>query len=131
MYYRFMSKITRIPQRQIQNFVYIDYRSEMAIVGTLPEAHGEEIIAIGRYYLDPHTNRAEAAFTVRDQWQNRGIATFLMKYLVTIAKSYGIAGFTAEVLPANLSMLAVFNHSGTKVQSRLVEGVYHFEMEFV
>ncbi|MFW9997610.1 MAG: hypothetical protein ACFFD4_36555, partial [Candidatus Odinarchaeota archaeon] len=25
-------------------------RNDMAIVGTVPEAHGEEIIAIGRYY---------------------------------------------------------------------------------
>ena len=131
LYYRFMTKITRVPQRQIQNFVYIDYRSEMAIVGTLPEAHGEEIIAIGRYYLDPRTNRAEVAFTVRDQWQNQGIGTFMLKYLVTIAKSNGIAGFTAEVLPNNLSMLTVFNHSGCKVQSRMAEGVYQFELEFV
>ena len=131
LYYRFMSNITRVPQKQIQNFVYIDYRSEMALVGTLPEAYGEEIIAIGRYYLDPLTNRAEVAFTVRDQWQNQGIGSFLLKYLVTIAKSNGIAGFTAEVLPDNLPMLTVFNHSGAKVQSRLVEGVYRFELEFV
>jgi len=102
----------------------------MAIVDTFPEAHSEEIIAIDHYYLNPRTNRAELAFTVRDQWQNQGIVTFLLKYLVTIAKSNGIAGFTAEVLPDNLPMLTVFNHSGSKVQSRLVEGVYQFELEF-
>jgi len=129
-YYRFMSNIIRIPQKQIQNFVYIDYRSDMAIVGTVPEAHGEEIIAIGRYYLNPRTNLAEVAFIVRDQWQNRGIGTFLLKYLITIAKRNGIAGFTAEVLQDNKPMLAVLHKSDCKLRSKSEERVYSFELDF-
>jgi acyl-CoA hydrolase/RimJ/RimL family protein N-acetyltransferase len=130
LYYRFMTHVKRIPHRQIQNFVYIDHRNEVAIVGTLPEAHGEDIIAIGRYILDPHTNRAEVAFTVRDQWQNRGIGKFLLKFLMQIARRNGIMGFTAEVLRDNKAMQAVFNKSGMKVRSRLNEGVYSFELDF-
>ncbi len=99
-------------------------------MGTLPEAFGEEIIAVGRYYLDPKTNRAEVAFLVRDDWQNRGIGSFILKHLVIIAKRNGIAGFTAEVLRDNKAMQAVFNHSGLKVRSKLSDGVYHFEMDF-
>ena len=53
---------------------------------------------VGRYYLDPKTNRAEVAFVVRDRWQNLGVGTFLLSYLTNIAKSHGISGFTAEVL---------------------------------
>ncbi|HHL33666.1 MAG TPA: acetyl-CoA hydrolase/transferase family protein, partial [Desulfobulbaceae bacterium] len=51
VYYRFMSRQQRFTHRQIQDFVYIDHRRDVAIVGTVPEAHGEEIIAVGRYYL--------------------------------------------------------------------------------
>jgi len=47
VYYRYMSHMKRIPRKQLQNFVYVDHRNEVAIVGTLPEAWGEEIIAIG------------------------------------------------------------------------------------
>ena len=130
IYYRFMSNITRIPQRQVQDFVYIDYRSDMAIVGTLPEAHGEDIIAIGRYYLNPRTNRAEVAFIVRDEWQNRGIGTFLLKYLITIAKRNGIAGFTAEVLRDNKAMQAVLEKSGCEIRSQMEDRVYSFELDF-
>jgi len=129
-YYRFMSNIIRIPQKQIQNFVYIDYRSDMAIVGTLPEAHGEEIVAIGRYYLNPRTNLAEVAFIVRDNWQNRGIGTFLLKYLITIAKQNGIAGFTAEVLHDNKPMLAVLHKSDCKLSSKLQDRVHSFKLDF-
>jgi GNAT superfamily N-acetyltransferase len=125
-----MSNMMRIPQKQIQNFVYIDYRSDMAIVGTLPEAHGEEIIAIGRYYLNPRTNLAEVAFIVRDKWQNRGIGTFLLKYLITIAKRNGIAGFTAEVLQDNKPMLAVLHKSDCKISSKLEDRGYSFVLDF-
>ena len=130
VYYRYMSHMKRIPRKQLQNFVYIDHRNEVAIVGTVPEAHGEEIIAIGRYYLDQKTNRAEVAFVVRDDWQRRGIGSFIMKHLANIAKRNGIAGFTAEVMRDNKAMQAVINKSGMKVHSKLNEGVFHFEMDF-
>lgn len=130
VYYRYMSHMKRIPRKQLQNFVYVDHRNDVAIVGTVPEAHGEDIIAIGRYYLDQKTNRAEVAFVVRDDWQNQGIGAFIMKHLATIAKRNGISGFTAEVMRDNKPMQAVINHSGLKVRSMLNEGVFHFEMDF-
>ncbi|MFC1781334.1 GNAT family N-acetyltransferase, partial [Planctomycetota bacterium] len=130
-YYRFMSHITCVPQKQIQNFVYIDYRSEMAIVGTIPEAHGDEIIAIGRYYIDSKTNRAEVAFIVHDDWQNRGIGTFLYKLIVTIAKQNGIEGLDAEVLIENKPMLAVLNKGDSKLSSKTEGRVRSIKIDFV
>ena len=130
VYYRYMSHMKRIPRKQLQNFVYVDHRTEVAVVGTVPEAHGEDIIAIGRYYLDQKTNRAEVAFVVRDDWQRQGIGGFIMKHLGTIAKRNGISGFTAEVMRDNKAMQAVINHSGMKVRSSLNDGVFHFEMDF-
>ena len=78
IYYRFMSHMTRMPRKQIQDFVYINHRTEVAIVGTITEASGEDLIAIGRYYLDETTNMAEVAFVVRDNWQTKGIGSFLL-----------------------------------------------------
>ena len=119
-----------IPRKQMQDFVYIDHRSEVGIVGTLPEAHGEDIIALGGYYLDPHANRAEMAFVVKDEWQNLGIGAFTLTYLVRIAKRHGIAGFTAEVLEDNKAMQAVLRKSDYKVTSHLSEGVYSYILDF-
>jgi acyl-CoA hydrolase len=130
LYYRFMTHSQRLGHKQIQNFVYIDHRKDAAIVGTVPEAHGEEIIAIGRYYLDEKTNRAEVAFIVRDEWQNKRIGSFLFKHLVTIAKRNGIAGFSAEVLRENKRMQAIFLHCGFTVKSSLEEDVYSFQIDF-
>lgn len=130
IYYRFMSHQKRFPQKQIQNFVYIDHRNEVSFVATVPAAYGDEIIATGGYFLDPTTNRAEVAFVVRDTWQGRGIGSFLMRYLITVAKRNGIAGFTAEVLRPNKAMQAVLHKSGSEVRSRLSGDVYHFDLDF-
>jgi acyl-CoA hydrolase/GNAT superfamily N-acetyltransferase len=130
LYYRFMAPMKQFSQEQIQDFVYIDHRSEVAIVGTLPEAHGEEIIAVGRYFLNPKTNRAEVAFVVRDVWQNRGIGRFLLKYLGSVAKRHGISGFTAEVLRDNKPMQAVFNRADGEVASKLRQDVYSYTIDF-
>ena len=130
VYYRFMQALTRLPEQQVLDFVFVDHRRDLALVGTVPEAHGDEIVAIGRYYLDPSTNRAEVAFTVRDEWQQRGIGTYLLRSMIVIARRNGIAGFTAEVLKDNRPMQTVFQNSGCKVQSKLEGGVYHYELEF-
>jgi GNAT superfamily N-acetyltransferase len=131
VYYRFMSMVKRIPRRQIRDFVFIDHRNEVAIVGTLREAHGDEIIAVGRYWLDPKSNRAEVAFTVQDQWQKQGIGTFLFRYLIRIARRNGIRGFTAEVLSENKAMQRVFNKGNTRTKCSLSGGVYSYEMDFI
>jgi GNAT superfamily N-acetyltransferase len=130
MYYRFMSHQRIVPRHQIQDFVYIDHRNDVALVGTIPEAYGDDIIALGNYYLDPKTNRAEVAFVVHDQWQRKGIGTFLLRQLIRIARRNGIRGFTAEVLAENKGMQAVFGKSNCKLQTRVNGNVYSYELDF-
>ena len=130
LYYRFMRDVKHVPRKQIKDFVYIDHRNDIAVVGTVPEAEGERIVAIGRYYLDPTSNLAEVAFVVHDEWQRRGIGTFLFEHLKKIARRNGIRGFTAEVLSQNRPMQSVFDGSDCQTRSRLAEGVYSYELIF-
>lgn len=129
IFYRYMRFMERMPRNQVGDSVYIDHRNEVAIVGTIPHPSGEEIIAVGRYYLEPLTNRAEVAFTVRDDWQGKGIGTFLFRHLARIAKRYGIKGFTAEVLPENIAMLKVLRRSRFKHRRVSSDGVVSFEID--
>jgi acyl-CoA hydrolase/RimJ/RimL family protein N-acetyltransferase len=130
VFYRFMRPLKQVPQKQIRDFVYVDHRDEVAIVGTIPESHGETIIAVGRYYLEKKSNKAEVAFVVRDEWQNKGIGSFMLRHLMSVARRNAIAGFTAEVLATNHAMQAVLQRSGVAVHSTLTEGVYSFELSF-
>jgi RimJ/RimL family protein N-acetyltransferase len=130
IYYRFMQHMTTIPRKQVLEMTYIDPRTEVAICATVPEAYGEDIVAVGRYYLDPKTNRAEVAFVVADKWQRKGIGTYMLNHLAKIARRSGISGFTAEVLRTNRPMQAVFNKANCKVRSVLQGDVYHYDLTF-
>ncbi len=130
IYYRFMSRPKHIPRKEFQDFIFIDHRTDVAIVATIPEAHGDDIIAIGRYYLDEKQNMAEVAFVVRDDWQTRGIGSFLLQHLAMIARQNGIRGFTAEVLRENRAMQRVFQKSNFNITSEPHQDVYSFQILF-
>ena len=131
IYYRFGWNMKQLPRKQIQDFVYIDHRNEVGIVGTIPEAGDEEIIAFGGYYLDKKTNRAEVALVVQDKWQNCGIGSFLIRYLARIAQKDGIRGFTAEIHTTNRTMQAVMHKLNGIVESSLSGNVYSMYSDFV
>jgi acyl-CoA hydrolase/ribosomal protein S18 acetylase RimI-like enzyme len=114
---RYMTHTVVFPHRDIQRFTNIDYRQDIAIVGVIPRASGEEIVALAQYFLDPKTQAAEVAFLVQDEWQQKGMGTFLLEYITQIAKQRGVKKFYAKVLPTNEPMLAIFHNSGYKVNT--------------
>ncbi|MDB9823240.1 GNAT family N-acetyltransferase [Deltaproteobacteria bacterium] len=131
LYYRFGWNIKQLPRKQIQDFIYIDHRNEVGLVGTIPEAGDEEIIAFGGYHLDKKTNLAEVALVVQDEWQNRGIASFMIKYLARIARKDGIRGFTSEVHTANKTMQTLMHKLDGKMEGFLDGSVYGMRMDFL
>ena len=112
----------------------IDYNDKMAIAAVTgkeePESR-EQIVAVGHYIRDPQTNFAEVAFTTHQDWQNRGIGTFLLQYLIRIAKEKNIKGFTADVLARNTPMMKVFSKTGYPLKTHLEYGVYELEIPFI
>ena len=114
---RYMTHTVVFPHRDIQRFTNIDYRQDIAIVGVIPRASGEEIVALAQYFFDPKTRAAEVAFLVQDEWQKKGMGTFLLDYITQIAKQRGVKKFYAKVLPTNEPMLAIFHNSGYKVNT--------------
>ena len=130
VYLRFFMPLKDMSHQRVQPFVSIDYKDTLAIVGTIQNASGEKIIAVGRYIKNPGTSTAETAFLVQDQWQNRGIGKILLEYLVQIAKEKGLTGFTAEVLLENKNMLQAIHNSSYKITSKFEDGVYHISFPF-
>ncbi len=130
LYRRFISRRTDMPHEFLQKFVIIDYAEEMAIFAVLKHAKKEEIIGVGRYFIDKNTHTAETAFAVRDDFQKRGIGTELLKYLTYLAQKQGLLGFTAEVLVENRPMLHIFQKMGFDMQKRISSGVYELRMMF-
>lgn len=125
IYQRYFSALRTMPHQTAQTMTTIDYEQEMAIVGLVGKEGPERIIAVGRYGLvGESSDVAEMAFTVRDDWQNIGIGTFLLQYLAQIGVQHGIGAFTAEILETNGPMLAILEKGAYPVDYVYDEGVY-------
>jgi RimJ/RimL family protein N-acetyltransferase len=95
----------------------------------VPGPGGEDIVAIAQYYLDPKTQAAEVAFLVQDEWQAKGMGTFLLDYITQVAKQRGVRRFYAKVLPDNRPMLAIFQNSGYRVNVEFDGDVYNISYD--
>ena len=125
---RFHSFVKAMPHQRLQVFCNVDYDSEMALIGISGAKGHEEVVAVGSYMADASLAEAEVAFTVRDDWQRKGLGTFLFGRLVEIARAKEIREFKALVLPENIGMLKVFHGSGLKTESSTEEGVVSVSM---
>jgi GNAT superfamily N-acetyltransferase len=130
IYFRFFSYLKALPHEKLQRVVNLDYHDEMAIAGFVGPPENEEMVAIGRFNREPGTNIAEVAFLVRDDHQNLGIGTWLLRYLIQIAQEKGLAGFKADVLAPNKKMMNVFSKSGYRLVTQMVEDTYVLKIDF-
>jgi acyl-CoA hydrolase/GNAT superfamily N-acetyltransferase len=130
VFYRYFSPIKTMPHSKMQEYVNVDYRRDMSIVGVIDEAGTERIIAEGRYSRQPDHTLADTAFVVDEKFTNKGIASFLMETLIKYAREQGIIGISADVLCDNKSMLKVYEKLPFTIQSRLEMGVYHLLINF-
>jgi acyl-CoA hydrolase len=130
VYRRFLFPISTMPHDKIQGYVNVDYSQVMSVVALAGEPDQEAIIAEARYAKDDQNAYGEVAFIVDEKYQGRGIATYLYKMLIRLAKERGLKGFTAEVLQANKEMMSVFEKGHLPIDARLQDGLYRLTIPF-
>lgn len=131
-YLRFFIRKNAITDHELKYFTEVDFVDHVALVVVANVDDEAKIIGGGRYIACQHpakTRSAEIAFMVHDRYQGQGIATSLLKHLLTIARDGGIAKFEAEVLPENAGMLAVFSRTGLPMSVLRVEGVLRVTLD--
>ena len=106
--FRFFSPLRDLPHRKAQPMVNVDYENQMALVALQGWPKEEAIVSVGAYFVDHETNSANVAFMTRDDYQNQGLGTFMLHYLMKLAIARGIRKISAEVLQENKPMLHVF-----------------------
>lgn len=108
VYLRFFHRLKVFSHKMAQeHWAQLDYRKNISLIGTVRNKGNKEVIAIGSY-AEIDTNQAEVAFVVREDFQNMGIAGYLLQALEEVAVSNGFKAFNASILPENKSMLHVF-----------------------
>jgi len=85
-------------------------------------------VGLARFIRDPQRpEAAEAAVTVVDAWQKRGIGGLLVWSLARAALRRGITTFVADVLASNEAPLALMRYAGTVTRGSVDQGAVHVE----
>jgi acyl-CoA hydrolase/GNAT superfamily N-acetyltransferase len=130
VYYRYFHTLRAMPHAKMQQYVNVDWSREMSIVGLVGDAEEERIIAEARYIRHEKRSTAEVVFVVDEPYQGCGIATYLYKMLIRLAKTQGIEAFSAEVLFSNTGAMKVFRKANLPIQAKLEEGIYSLTIPF-
>ena len=109
--------------RLVEPMLDPDWVERGALAGTIADADGERIVALGSYVRLRDPARAEVAFAVADELQGKGVGTRLLEQLADEAGRVGIECFLAEVLADNRAMLGVFESAGFEVEREYDSGV--------
>ena len=96
-----------------------------------PAAPATAVVAVGRLGADPDDPRvAEAAFTVLDDYQQRGIGHLLLDAIVSSAALNGIERIRAETMHDNHGMIDLMKDLGaTKNPARTDHDLVCYELE--
>jgi CRP-like cAMP-binding protein len=112
LYRRFQS--TRTPTPRLMSYLFeVDYVDHF--VWVLTDGAVGPVVADARFVREEgQPGVAEVAFIVGDDYQGRGIGSFLMDALAVAAHGDGVQQFTARVLADNYAMRAILDRYGAR-----------------
>jgi GNAT superfamily N-acetyltransferase len=113
----FHMPLQELTDDQLRYVTEIDHRDHVAWVALDPDDLDAPGMGIGRYVRLRHDPTvAEAAITVLDRYQGRGVGTLLLGLLTRSALANGIRVFRNYVLADNDAMLELFDQLGATRQ---------------
>jgi RimJ/RimL family protein N-acetyltransferase len=116
-YLRFFGFVGEPSEQMLTYLTCVDQKDHVALVATVasPDLKEEHGIGVARFVRLPESpDVAEAAITVADEMQRRGVGTALARELERAARLRGIHRLRAEVLASNAAMRAILDHAGAK-----------------
>lgn len=128
-YLRFHAAIEELDDRQLDYLTRVDQVDHVAWVAIDLDHPEQPGIGVARFVrLTDEPEVAEAAVTVLDAYQGRGLGTILLGVLADAARERGITTFRAYVLGENRPMLAVLDRLGP-TRSERHRGVYQIDVD--
>ena len=122
IYYRYFHSVSIMPHSKMQEYVNVNWKNTMSIVGLVGEPGQGIIIAEARYLVDASRKAAEIAIIVDEKYNGLGIATYMITLLKRIGIKRGVNIFVAEILSSNRAMMMVFRKVFPNLESVYQEG---------
>ena len=117
-YLRFHSYKHTLTEADLKYLTEVDGTDHFALVAVTPSHDMREEVGLGvaRFVRDPkEPDLAEAAITVADDHQGKGLGKLLLHHLVAAARERDIRRFQAEVLAENAPMVHLLRDAGAQV----------------
>ncbi|MGO8904527.1 MAG: N-acetyltransferase family protein [Solirubrobacteraceae bacterium] len=109
-YRRFLSPMSELSGPMLRYLTEVDHHDHEAIIALTTDGTLVGVARSVRSRSDAEV--AEAAVTVADDWQGRGLGTALLGLLADLAREEGITRFTALILATNRDMLDLLEDLG-------------------
>ena len=116
-YLRFLGVVGELSEATLTYLTCVDQQRHVALVATVtsPDLKTERGVAVARLIrLAEDPDVAEAAITVVDDLQKRGIGTALALELERAARACGIRHIRADVLEGNAAMRTILEGAGAR-----------------
>lgn len=124
-YMRFFGAVSEPSEKVLSYLTTVDQIDHVAIVATV-ESHdlkSERGVGVARFVRvagEPHV--AEAAVTVVDDMQRKGLGTALLVELTRAALARGVRVFRGEVLASNGAMMQILESVGAEIDPNVGAG---------
>ena len=116
-HYRRFFSAPPLSEKVIQYLIDVDYCDHFAWVVLAADEPGEPGVASARYIRERDAaDIAEVAFSVIDEYQGRGLGTFLLGALAVAATENGVDRFRARLLAENEPMRAILRRAGAHMK---------------
>lgn len=119
---RFFTYMKSLSVSEAEYLCNVDYENEMAFMAVTGERENEIVVGSSCYFVDQTTNIAEVAYMILSEWQGLGLGSALQDRMTEYAKSKGLRGFRADILPENIKMMRLAQQ-GENVSLKTADGV--------
>lgn len=128
IYHRFFTVMQRLPPDWAHFLANVDGVRRFALVAEDPASPSPTLIGVARYEWSPDDDAAELAFVVQDDWQGKGLGTWLVRELLRAAELNGLRRFRAYVLGENRRMLRLLDRYAEITERRVDQGVVELSL---
>ena len=131
IYLRFLSVKKELLDEEARYLASVDYTSRMAFVGICKENDRDIVVGVARYAMleNVHSEIAESAVVVEDEYQGRGLGKQLLRRLVSYARARGIHSLRGNLQIGNDRMLDLVQRSGLPYQQHYVDGFWEVTID--
>ena len=118
---RYGRPVKRLTRAQLQDFVTLDYDSRMALGAFERKGRASRLLGVARWEREDG-GEAEVALTIHDDFQERGIGSFLARMLLRHARRLGLPALYATYVWGNARMDGLARATGATVEFKGREG---------